>query len=99
MNIEKVKAMGKGGPVSWLCPGGLKEMGIALKKANAGEARITTVEEPGKPKTLYVDTSDIAPEYLTDEEFLVRRRLVLEEFKNHYSQPKPNPAVHTDAAR
>lgn len=84
--IEKVKSLGKGGPVSWLCPGGVKEMGIALQKAMAGEARVTVAEEPGRPRQINVDTSGIAPEFLAEHEFSARRLTVLDEFKSRYSK-------------
>lgn len=85
LGIERIKA--KGDPIPWLCRGGLQEMGTGLKKAIPGEPRIIVVEEPDNPKKVHIDTSEIAPEFLTYEQSLPERKRVIEEFKSHYAQP------------
>jgi hypothetical protein len=69
-------------PDTWLCSGGLSFMlKFAEKHKNNPSPPTREIQDPTRPgRTILLDDPDIRPEFVTDEEWQVRRRQVIAKF-------------------
>jgi hypothetical protein len=85
--IEQRKPLGA--PNAWLCSGGLRDMQTALEQRIENNAPPIQPVQPGS-RTFVVDTSAVAPAFLSDEQSAPMRESVRTGFRRYYSRGAPN---------